>query len=237
MRKQNKVPDKFFSDNSKAADSVEETKKFGESYNIASPTITGYTGKDKTVTIPEGVTTIAEGAFEGNKTIQTVIIPDGVTTIEEDAFKNSSVTTVTIPDTVTSLGDGAFENSNVTSVTIPDSVTSVGSNTFKDCENLHKIVIPASVEEIGSKAFFDTDPLTTLGSIFSDKVPNDIMIFLEITQAELNQLIKEGKVSKDWDAAYNTTFFGVTTGTQKARVYFKGEWKYDNGVPLPTVLK
>ena len=58
-------------------------------------------------------------------------IPDGVTSIGEYAFNCRSLTSVTIPDGVTSIGKGAFTYCfNLTSVTIPDSVTFIGEYAF-----------------------------------------------------------------------------------------------------------
>lgn len=58
-------------------------------------------------------------------------IPDGITSIGEYAFNCRSLTSVTIPDGVTSIGKGAFTYCfNLTSVTIPDSVTFIGEYAF-----------------------------------------------------------------------------------------------------------
>ena len=61
------------------------------------------------LTIPDGVTSIASGAFFGNCLLTSVTIPDGVTRIGADAFYNcSGLVSMTIPDSVTSIGESAF---------------------------------------------------------------------------------------------------------------------------------
>ena len=82
-------------------------------------------------------------------------IPDGVTSIGNYAFQRcDSLTSVTIPNSVTSIGEYAFyECSALTSITIPDSVTSIGNWAFEDCTSLESIVIPDSVKSIGDRAF------------------------------------------------------------------------------------
>ncbi len=55
--------------------------------------VTGYTGSDSSVTVPDWynqkpVTEIGDGAFEGNKTITRVEMPDTITRIGKAAFKN-----------------------------------------------------------------------------------------------------------------------------------------------------
>ena len=60
-----------------------------------------------TLKIPEGVTTIESGAFEGASNLTTIILPDSVTDIRGGAFRYSSkITDVFCHDT----GDGRCEN-------------------------------------------------------------------------------------------------------------------------------
>ena len=67
-----------------------------------------------------------------------VTIPDGVTSIGETAFEGcSGLTSVTIPDSVKSIGAYAFSGcSGLASVTIPDSVKSIGDYAFSNCKAL-----------------------------------------------------------------------------------------------------
>ena len=61
-----------------------------------------------------------------------VTIPNGVVSIGDHAFeKCSSLSSVTIPNSVVSIGSGAFAScSSLSSVTIPNSVVSIGSGAF-----------------------------------------------------------------------------------------------------------
>ena len=83
-------------------------------------------------TIPHGVTTIGNYAFQACSSLTSVTIPNSVTTIGDYAFYEcSSLTSVTIPNSVTTIGNGAFSAcSSLTSVTIPDSVTTIGNGAF-----------------------------------------------------------------------------------------------------------
>ncbi len=94
-------------------------------------------------------------------------IPDGVTGIADNAFNSCSLTNVTIGNSVASLGGSAFYNcSGLTSVTIPNNVGSIGWDAFGNCYNLTNVTIGSGVTNIGGYAFESCSGLTsiTLGS-------------------------------------------------------------------------
>jgi hypothetical protein len=93
-----------------------------------------------------------------------ITIPSGVTSIGDGAFENcSGLTSVTIPNSVTSIGDSAFYYcSGLTSVTIPNSVTSIGSSAFSGCSGLTSVTIGNSVTSIGDSAFYGCCGLTSV---------------------------------------------------------------------------
>ena len=117
--------------------------------------LTKYTGSVATVTIPEGVTGIGNGAFKDCTSLKSVTIPDSVTSIEDDAFYGcTGLTSVMIPDSVMGIGQQAFYGcTGLTSVTIPGSVTSIGSAAFYKCAGLTEVWIKDGVTSIGEAAF------------------------------------------------------------------------------------
>jgi hypothetical protein len=79
-------------------------------------TITGYTGDETEVIIPEeiggiSVYKIGDSAFSGKSKLTSVTIPGSITAIGNSAFNNcDGLTSITIPANVTSIGDSAFYN-------------------------------------------------------------------------------------------------------------------------------
>ncbi len=112
-------------------------------------------------TIPNSVTGIGDGAFQGSG-LASVMIPNSVTSIGEKAFETClSLTNVTIPNSVTSIGDSAFyECYYLTNVTIGNRVSSIGDKAFEICHRLTSVTIPNSVISIGDYAFSYCPSLT-----------------------------------------------------------------------------
>ncbi len=97
---------------------------------------------------------IPNRAFSFLKNLSSVTLPDGITSIGDYAFDNCLyLTGISIPASVTSIGSGAFEESGLMSIRIPEGVTSIGSWAFYCCDALRSVTIPESVTSIGGYAF------------------------------------------------------------------------------------
>ena len=120
--------------------------------------------KNETYIIPDGVTHIADDAFQGNRKVTSIILPNSVTSIRVSAFAGCSrLETITIPNSVTSIGEQAFSScSKLKSIVIPDSVTSIGKQAFWGCTGLKNITIPDSVTSIGEWEFHDCTGLKSI---------------------------------------------------------------------------
>ena len=104
-----------------------------------------------------------------------VVIPEGITTISDGAFANSNIRSVRLPASLTSIGAEAFKNTtNLRKVTFAENskLTEIGSRAFQGSA-LREITLPASVETLGTpvsdnnKQEFDPAKLV-LNGVFMD---------------------------------------------------------------------
>lgn len=116
------------------------------------------------ITLPKGVTMIGRAAFKHCRDLHSIIIPDSVTVIGEKAFNEcSSLNTVTIPNSVVTIENSVFyECTSLCSVVISEGVTTIGNWTFCDCKKLTSVIIPNSITKIGESVFWCCESLTTV---------------------------------------------------------------------------
>ena len=79
-------------------------------FNKNKTTLIAYIAREKNYTIPNSVTTIGEGAFNGCYSLTSINIPNSVTTIGKLAFNGCySLTNINIPNSVITIGNSAFD--------------------------------------------------------------------------------------------------------------------------------
>ena len=150
-------------------------------------------GSITSVTIPNSVTSIEEGAFSNISKLKSITLPNSVTYIGEDVFSGctgvltvdcnlpsssssktsvfygSQFTSVIFGDEVKKIEDYVFEgNTYLQSVTIGKNVLSIGQNAFKDCNKLTSVTIGNRVTSIGDNAFNGCSRLTLVN------IPNNV---------------------------------------------------------------
>ena len=137
-------------------------------FNPTTGTITKYAESDTVVVIPSkinGVTveTIGHAAFE-RSAVTSVTIPDSVTAIHDGAFANCfQLTNISIPNSVTSIGLSAFDGcTKLESITLPSSLRNISMFLFHNCSQLTTIQIPDSVPSIQDYAFGNCTSLETI---------------------------------------------------------------------------
>ena len=133
--------------------------------------IIAFRDKDTTsYVIPDGVTSIGDGAFWDCSSLTSLVIPESVTSIGDYAFCCcESLTDIVIPDRVTRIGEFAFSGcESLTDIVLPDGVTSIGDRAFDGCRSLSSVVIPDRVTSVGEYAFHYCFSLT--GIVIPDSV-------------------------------------------------------------------
>lgn len=174
-------------------------------------TITKYFESDTVVVIPSKINgftveTIGHGAFE-RSAVTSVTIPDSVTAIHDGAFANcSQLTNISIPNSVKSIGFSAFEHcTSLKSITLPSSLLTISEFLFYDCSQLTTIHIPDSVSSIRQYAFYNCGKLetiripvsvTSIGSYAFDDCPSSMTVTYSGSK-------------KQWDAITKGSYNGV----------------------------
>ena len=132
----------------------------------------------KYVSLPDGLTSIIGGAFEGCSGLTSVTIPNIVTNIGFRAFSgcnnlpivngiryadtylvgviDKSLSSYSIKEDTRWIGDWAFSNCTaLTSITIPNAVIKIGAFAFEDCRSLTSFCFPNSVTYVDWEGMFE----------------------------------------------------------------------------------
>ena len=120
------------------------------------------------IIIPEGVTTIVEGAYQNNTDLIYIFIPKSVTSIGDNAFSGAiALKSVTFEEgsKLTTIGEATFRDAiDLTSITIPANVTTIGDNAFLSARALKFVRFEEGslLTTIGTGAFIDATALTSI---------------------------------------------------------------------------
>lgn len=108
---------------------------------------------------------IPEGIFAGCDSLTHVTIPEGIVTIKQFAFDScTNLTNVEIPSSATSIGNYAFQTcTNLTYVTIPENVTEIGHQAFNNCTSLNNVTMKSQTPPRLGNSVFDSCPLGSGG--------------------------------------------------------------------------
>ena len=117
-----------------------------------------------TLTLPDSVTVIGEGAFSNLEGLKKIIIPGTVKRIERNAFAyNKTLEEVIMLDGVEYIGRQAFIDCyNLKKVEMPNTINEIGSIAFSGCQSLNDIELSSKLETISNNVFANCKSLTTI---------------------------------------------------------------------------
>ena len=150
--------------------------------------VTGYTGADSVIIIPEKdadghyVQSIGSSAFNGKTFISKVVVSKRVTSIEEYAFYGcTSLNAVYGGQSLEEICTGAFEGcSALTNVDLEEGLEIIQANAFAECTSLESIHLPDSITGMGQRVFdgcaklSSVSPFTSCVNLKKMEVPEGI---------------------------------------------------------------
>ncbi len=134
----------------------------GDGWNFAVTgnyaTITGYTGRNTSPSIPSEVTdrdqiyvvnAIGPNVFSGNTSITAVTLPNTITSIGENAFYAcENLREINLGTGLTEVGNRAFARSGLHLIAFPENVNTLGEGVLTSCANLAAIEVNSQVQRI-----------------------------------------------------------------------------------------
>lgn len=103
----------------------------------------------RSITIPEGVVYIGDGAFLRITGITSITLPDSLETLDSAAFAQcGSISAIKFGKNLKNIGSDAFRYASVKSVTLPESIVSLGGGAFADCSSLERLYIPKTISSV-----------------------------------------------------------------------------------------
>ncbi|MBR3134277.1 MAG: leucine-rich repeat protein [Clostridia bacterium] len=108
-----------------------------------------------TLTVPENVTRIGEGAFANVEGLKTIIIPGTVKTIGINAFRNNTtLERVIMLEGVENIENNAFNSCiNLKEIVFPNSITNIDAYAMIYCSSLDNVVLPSNLIELKTGVF------------------------------------------------------------------------------------
>jgi len=151
-----------------------------------------YADNIKTVTVEQGVTSIADSAFSSLSKLQKVTLADSVTSIGYAGFAGcSSLAEINLPDSITEIGAYSFTGTALKSVTLPANLQKVSSNLFSGCRSLESVYIPDGVTDMEESIFAGSSVKSVRLPDDLEYLPENMFTFSDIETIELPSTLKK----------------------------------------------
>ena len=108
------------------------------------------------VNLPSTLTSIKAYAFYGCTALERLVLPEGLVSIDEDAFENCiALREINLPNSLMLISEYAFCSCEALEIlAIPDEIASIGDGAFDGCENL---VLLVKTESVGEEYAIEND--------------------------------------------------------------------------------
>ena len=130
-----------------------------EKFAVRDGVLLEYSGQERQVEIPGGVTEIGRNVFRNCRELREAVIPDGVVKIGSFAFEDSGLEKITFPAGLEVIEDNAFRKTHLRQVVLPAGLKEIGFKAFSRIPDLRQVHIPASVQTIWHGCFQGCDNL------------------------------------------------------------------------------
>lgn len=116
------------------------------------------------IVIPEGITEIADYAFESCWGLKKLVIPEGVTeTSTNMCLGCSAMELIDFPESLTKIGYQSFRDcTKLKSLYITENITEIKEGAFKNCSSLQQVMYYGNLTKIGNYAFQDCKKLGSI---------------------------------------------------------------------------
>lgn len=107
------------------------------------------------IAIPEGIKTIAAGAFQNRSRFKSISLPETLEQIEYEAFRSCmNLKDIDIPESTTRIGNSAFRDCiNLKTLNVKNGLIKIGDRAFENCSKLEEIKLPPEFTEIYASVF------------------------------------------------------------------------------------
>ena len=104
------------------------------------------------------VTKVDNGGFLDCSSLTSISFPSNFQYLEAYSFKNTGITSLVLPNSMRTIGNDCFQYSSLASITLPNNrLTTIGSSAFEGTP-LTSIVIPNTVSEVGYNVLLKVVP-------------------------------------------------------------------------------
>ena len=211
-----------------------------EDFVIEDGVLKEFCGQKPIAILPDYVVKIDKYVFSECEYIKRVILPSGLSEFDWSAFADSKLEgEVHIPDKITRLPDQVFAGcAALKRVVLPNNLSVIECQAFSDCEGLAELVIPGSVKSIEFQAFFNC---TSLERIVIPKSVDRIEGNAFEGCDNLTIFCEHDSIPEGWDSDWCEHFQYVLGNRHPydlpKAVYWRDEWHYENGEPVPNKRK